>query len=188
MVPSSSKVPDCRMTAPELAGELDVSVRTVYRDIDALSASGVPVYADRGPAGGYRLMDGYRTRPTGLTDSEAGSLFLSGLPGAAEELGLGAVLTTAQLKVQAALPTALAEHTRRVQNRFHLDAPGWFRNADPVPHLEAGWIETDLDVESQPVAVCDLLGLGAEAEVLGPPALRAAMTEAVTALSARYAI
>jgi predicted DNA-binding transcriptional regulator YafY len=304
-----------RMTAPELASELDVSVRTVYRDIDSLSASGVPVYADRGPAGGYRLMDGYRTRLTGLTDSEAGSLFLSGLPGPAQELGLGAVLTTAQLKVRAALPAALAERSQRIQDRFHLDAPGWFKDAEPVPHLpriaEAvweqrvlqvryqrwrgavrreirplgvvlkggiwyavaqadetvrtyrisrfeeveptrgeemferpvgfdlaaywaesarrleswlrqnvatvrlsptaqwllpakfgtsgeralaaagppdgdGWVETELEVESEPVAVSDLLSLGAEAEVLGPPSLRAAMLNAVAALSARY--
>lgn len=124
-----------RMTAPQLAAELGVSVRTVYRDIDALGASGVPVYADRGPAGGYRLMAGYRTRLTGLTGSEADSLFLSGLPGPAQDLGIGAVLTTAQLKVRAALPPALAERTRRVQERFHLDATGWFREADDVPHL-----------------------------------------------------
>ncbi|MFF2809049.1 helix-turn-helix transcriptional regulator [Streptomyces sp. NPDC058000] len=124
-----------RMTATALAAELEVSVRTVYRDIEALGASGVPVRTDRGPDGGYRLMDGYRTRLTGLTDAEAGALFLAGAPGPARDLGLGAVLATAQLKVQAALPAELAERTRRIQDRFHLDAPAWFRDADPVAHL-----------------------------------------------------
>ncbi|MGW5116380.1 helix-turn-helix transcriptional regulator [Streptomyces noursei] len=124
-----------RMTAPELAAELEVSVRTVYRDVEALGASGVPVRADRGPDGGYRLMSGYRTRLTGLTDDEAGALFLAGVPGPARDLGLGAVLATAQLKVQAALPAELAERTRLIQDRFHLDAPAWFRDADPVAHL-----------------------------------------------------
>ncbi|MFD3820934.1 helix-turn-helix transcriptional regulator [Streptomyces sp. NPDC058625] len=126
-----------RMTAPELAAELEVSVRTVYRDVEALGASGVPVRAERGPEGGYRLMDGYRTRLTGLTDAEAGSLFLAGLPGPARELGLGAVLASAQLKVEAALPGELAGQARQVRERFHLDAPAWFRGADPVPLLEA---------------------------------------------------
>ncbi|MFB7255491.1 helix-turn-helix transcriptional regulator [Streptomyces nojiriensis] len=124
-----------RTTAPELAAELEVSVRTIHRDIDALGASGVPVLADRGPAGGYRLADGYRTRLTGLTDTQAGSLFLAGAPGPARELGLGADLAAAQLKLQAALPAALAARARRIQDRFHLDAPAWFREADPVPHL-----------------------------------------------------
>ncbi|WP_406367794.1 helix-turn-helix transcriptional regulator [Streptomyces sp. NBC_01546] len=124
-----------RMTAPELAAELEVSVRTVYRDVEALGASGVPVLADRGPAGGYRLADGYRTRLTGLTDVQAGSLFLAGAPGPARELGLGAELAAAQLKLQAALPAPLAERARTIQDRFHLDAPAWFRDADPVPHL-----------------------------------------------------
>ncbi|MER7486473.1 WYL domain-containing protein [Streptomyces sp. NPDC126497] len=125
-----------RMTAAELAAELEVSVRTVYRDVEALGASGVPVCAERGPEGGYRLMDGYRTRLTGLTDAEAGSLVLAGLPGPARELGLGAVLASAQLKVEAALPGEPADRARRVRERFHLDAPAWFRDADPVPHLE----------------------------------------------------
>ncbi|MFI1421945.1 helix-turn-helix transcriptional regulator [Streptomyces sp. NPDC020731] len=125
-----------RMTAPELAAELEVSVRTVYRDVEALGASGVPVRAERGPEGGYRLMEGYRTRLTGLTDAEAGSLVLAGLPGPARDLGLGAVLASAQLKIEAALPGELADQARRVRERFHLDAPAWFRDADPVPHLE----------------------------------------------------
>lgn len=132
-----------RMTAPELAAELEVSVRTVYRDVEALGASGIPVHADRGPAGGFRLVDGYRTRLTGLTDVQAGSLFLSGAPGPARDLGLGADLAAAQLKLQAALPAELADRSRRIQQRFHLDAPAWFRDADPVPHLariaEAVW-------------------------------------------------
>ncbi|MFH8408888.1 helix-turn-helix transcriptional regulator [Streptomyces sp. NPDC018019] len=124
-----------RMTAAELAAELEVSPHTVYRDVEALGAAGVPVRSERGPDGGYSLMDGYRTRLTGLSDAEAESLFLAGVPGAARELGLGAVLATAQLKLQAALPPVLADRARRLQDRFHLDAPAWFRNADPVPHL-----------------------------------------------------
>ncbi|MEU4800114.1 WYL domain-containing protein [Streptomyces sp. NPDC023327] len=122
-----------RMTAPELAEELEVSVRTVYRDAEALAASGVPVYAERGPAGGFRLLDGYRTRLTGLTDDEADSLALAGMPGAAADLGLGAELVTAQLKLGAALPKGLGERSRRIQERFHLDATAWFRTADPAP-------------------------------------------------------
>ncbi len=122
-------------TAAELAQELEVSVRTVYRDIEALAQAGVPIYAERGPGGGVRLVDGYRTRLTGLTTDEAEALFLSGLPGPAAELGLGTVVTAARLKVMAALPPELRTRATRISERFHLDAPGWFREAEPVPCL-----------------------------------------------------
>ncbi|MFD7457807.1 MULTISPECIES: helix-turn-helix transcriptional regulator [unclassified Streptomyces] len=124
-----------RMTAAELAAELEVSVRTVYRDVEALAAAGVPVYGEAGHDGGYALVDGYRTRLTGLTAAEAEALFLAGLPGPAAELGLGAVLTAAELKLEAALPAELRRQAKRVRERFHLDAPGWYREADEVPCL-----------------------------------------------------
>ncbi|CAN5434568.1 YafY family protein [soil metagenome] len=126
-----------RVTAPELARELEVSVRTIYRDIDSLSASGVPIYADRGPAGGYQLLGGYRTRLTGLTPEEAGSLFLAGMPGQAAELGLGEVLAAAQLKLLASLPVELREQAARISERFYLDAPGWFQTQETPEYLTA---------------------------------------------------
>ncbi|MGW7254419.1 helix-turn-helix transcriptional regulator [Streptomyces sp. NPDC054834] len=139
-----------RMTAAQLAGELEVSVRTVYRDVEALSAAGVPLYGDAGHAGGYRLLDGYRTRLTGLTTGETEALFLAGAPGPAAELGLGPVLAAAQLKVRAALPPELRAHADRISCRFHLDAPGWYADADQAPYLsavaDAVWNNRILDV------------------------------------------
>ncbi len=126
-----------RMTAHELAAALEVSVRTVYRDVESLGAAGVPIYGEPGHDGGYRLVEGYRTRLTGLTVAEAESLFLAGLPAAAAELGMGAAATAAQLKLLAALPAELRGRALRSSARFHLDAPSWYHEADRPPHLAA---------------------------------------------------
>jgi predicted DNA-binding transcriptional regulator YafY len=142
-----------QLTAGELAAELEVSERTIHRDVDALSASGVPVYAERGPHGGIRLVDGYRTRLTGLTGDEAEALFLAGIPGPAAELGLGTVVAAAQLKVLASLPPELRTRASRLVERFHLDAGDWFRASQPVPHLaalsDAVWSSTRIRIEYQ---------------------------------------
>src|SRR5438309_5949030 len=122
-----------QLTATELAAHFEVSVRTIHRDVEALVAAGVPIEAVRGPAGGYRLAGGYRTKLTGLTGAEAEALFVA--PAPAAELGLGGVLANARLKVLAALPAELQERASRAERYFHLDARGWFRAEDTVPHL-----------------------------------------------------
>ena len=126
-----------RVTAPELAEACEVSVRTIYRDVDALSVAGIPVYAERGADGGFRLLDGYRVRLNGLSLTEADALFLAGLPGPAAALGLDGAMSAAQAKLVAALPASLRESATRMQSRFHLDAPGWFGEAEEPRYLRA---------------------------------------------------
>ncbi|WP_329151793.1 WYL domain-containing protein [Streptomyces sp. NBC_01456] len=124
-------------TAAELAQELEVSERTVARDVLSLSEAGIPVYADRGRAGGYRLIGGYRTLLTGLGRSEAEALFLSGVPTALREMGLGDAASAARLKVSAALLPELRDAATGAAQRFHLDAPGWYQHPEPPELLPA---------------------------------------------------
>ena len=137
------------MTARELAGELEVSLRTVYRDVEALAASGVPVYSEQGRAGGYRLVDGYRTRLTGLTEDEALSLFVVGLPGPAAALGLGAEAASAERKLLAALGPGQRVRVGQLRDRFRLDVSAWYQPSEQPPHLAAlaGAVLEDLVVE-----------------------------------------
>jgi predicted DNA-binding transcriptional regulator YafY len=120
-----------QLTAAELAEQLEVSQRTVQRDALALAEAGVPIASMRGPAGGYRLDHGYRTKLTGLDAGEAEALFV----GPAAELGLGRELAGARLKLLAAMPAELQERAGRAARLFHLDTRGWFREEDRVPSL-----------------------------------------------------
>jgi predicted DNA-binding transcriptional regulator YafY len=135
-----------QLTAAELAERLEVSERTVQRDAQELAAAGVPIVSVRGPAGGYRLDRGYRTKLTGLDAAEAEALFV----GPAAELGLGRELAAARLKLLASLPAELQERASRAAQLFHLDTRGWFREEDRVPALTvlagALWRERRLDI------------------------------------------
>jgi len=116
-----------RMTAPALAEALEVSERTILRDIDQLSTAGVPIWGDRGRNGGFQLRAGWSTDLTGLTEAEAQALFLAGLPGPATELGLDSTATSARLKVIASLPAESREQAERVASRLHVDMLDWYR-------------------------------------------------------------
>jgi predicted DNA-binding transcriptional regulator YafY len=123
-------------TAGALATELEVSVRTIYRDVGALQAAGVPLWTESGPGGGIRLLDGWSGRLDGIAPDEAGALFLAG--------------TVAQASVLSTLPRELAARAGRIRERFHVDAPDWFSAHEPVPHLDvvadAVWTGRRLDL------------------------------------------
>jgi predicted DNA-binding transcriptional regulator YafY len=141
-----------RMTAQELARELEVSVRTVYRDIDALSIAGVPLYAEHGQGGGYALLDSYRTTLTGLTEGEVRALFMLTIPEPLAQLGVSQELRSALLKLAAALPGARRQDGDYVRQRIYIDAVGWFHGHEPVPHLltiqRAVWEDRKLYVKA----------------------------------------
>ncbi len=132
-----------RMRADELAERLEVSTRTIYRDLDALSASGVPVYAERGPQGGCMLMESYRTNLTGLNEQEVRALFMFTVPGLLAELGAEKDSEQAMLKLTASLPAPFQQDAKKVQERLLLDPAGWFQGTEDAPFLpllqEAVW-------------------------------------------------
>ncbi len=126
-----------RLTAAELAEELEVSERTVYRDMEALSASGVPVYADLGPGGGFSLLDSYRTSLTGMNQDELRALFMLSIPGPLERLGVSQELRSALLKLSASLPGERRIQEDLVKQRFYLDWDWWYLADEPAPFLKA---------------------------------------------------
>lgn len=132
-----------RLPAPEIARRLEVSTRTVQRDVEALSAAGVPVYCERGRAGGVVLMDGYRTDVTGLTDEEMRALFVLGGAGS-DERGLGPALASAARKLTAALPESRRRDVDRARQRLLVEPHGWRREHGPddgnLPALEAALV------------------------------------------------
>lgn len=124
-----------RLTADDLAERLEVSTRTIYRDLDALSAAGVPVYAERGPQGGCMLMESYRTNLTGLKENEVRALFMLTVPGLLADLGADKDSESALLKLTASLPAPFQQDARRVQERLYLDPGAWFQPEEPTPFL-----------------------------------------------------
>lgn len=118
-----------RVSARELARQFEVSKRTIYRDVEELSAAGVPVYAEHGASGGFALLDGWQTKLTGMTAREAEALAFAHLPEAAGELGLGAEAAAARLKFFASMPSDSSDAARRVADRFHLDPTPWHRRS-----------------------------------------------------------
>jgi predicted DNA-binding transcriptional regulator YafY len=124
-----------RMTARDLAERLEVSERTIHRDMEALAASGVPVIAERGASGGWLLPDGYQTTLTGLTQAEARALLLAQPPRLLADLGLNEAAEAARMKLQASLPSRMRENAGHIAQRIHIDPAGWRRAADCPAHL-----------------------------------------------------
>jgi len=139
-----------KLTAQALAQQLEVSERTIYRDMDALSAAGVPVYCERGPGGGCALLESYRTNLTGLTRDEVRALFMLSIPAPLQQLGVDQDLRAALLKLSAALPEILRPEGSRAQARIHLDSTANFQSVQNTPHLgtiqQALWTDRCLDL------------------------------------------
>ncbi len=136
------------MTAEKLAQELETSVRTVYRDMEALSTAGVPVYTERGPGGGCSLLESYRTNLAGLTEDETLALFMLSIPGPLADLGLSRQLRGAMQKLAASLPGSRRGVDERARQLVHLDWQGWRQPHAPAPHIkiiqQAVWNEQRL--------------------------------------------
>jgi len=140
-----------RISAVELARRLEVSVRTLYRDVDELSAAGVPIYAQRGRHGGFELAAGWKTTLTGLTEAESQAVLLGGLAEPAAELGLSSEVAGARSKLLGALPESARAHALKVSDRLHLDPVDWYRVQTPAPLLrdvaQAVWQGRELSID-----------------------------------------
>ncbi|MDY6875592.1 MAG: YafY family protein [Chloroflexota bacterium] len=138
-----------RMTARELARRLEVSQRTIYRDMDALSTAGVPVFAEHGIDGGWRLLETYQTNLTGLNRAEIEALFLKP-SGLLADLGLDKAAEAALIKLFAVLPSMNRRDAEYVRQRIHVDVAGWFQSREDVSFLptlqEAIWQEQKLSL------------------------------------------
>lgn len=126
-----------RLPAPRLAELLEVSVRTVLRDMEALSSAGVPVYTERGRGGGCVLMDGFTVDATGLTPTEAQALFAWTGRDSLADLGLSQALTSALTKIAASTPEAGIQQAESLGRVVLSDRRRWFTAVDDVPHLPA---------------------------------------------------
>ena len=137
-----------RMTAREFAQRLEVSERTIHRDMEALSLSGVPVVAERGAGGGWTLLDGYHTTLTGLNEAEVRSLFLTPPARLLGDLGLQRAAGAASLKLLASLPEFARKHAELARQRLYVDAAGWNQQEESAPFLplmqEAIWTQTQV--------------------------------------------
>ncbi|HEV2853391.1 MAG TPA: YafY family protein [Thermoanaerobaculia bacterium] len=142
-----------RLTARELAEKLEVSERTILRDMEALGMAGIPVVAERGAGGGWSLMEGYRTDLTGLSETEAQALFLTGPARVLADLRLDKAAEAALLKLLAGLPAVFRRGADSARRRIHVDVAGWRSPEDAVPLLptiqEAVWQERKLGLRYQ---------------------------------------
>jgi predicted DNA-binding transcriptional regulator YafY len=139
-----------RMTARELAERMEVSERTIQRDMEALSAAGVPVTAERGAGGGWALVEGYSTNLTGLNEAEVQALFIAGPSNVLADLQLGKASDAAFIKLLASLPSVSRRGAEHVRQRMHVDVTGWGAEAETFPHLQtlqdAVWRERKLRI------------------------------------------
>lgn len=142
-----------KMTAHQLAEELEVSERTIYRDITALNTAGIPIYTEGGPGGGISLVESYHTDLTGLNADEVRALAMLNIPEPLIKLGVGPELNAALLKLSAALPSARRADEIRTRQRIHLDTSWWYEPDEPIPHLQtirqALWKEQKLHLTWQ---------------------------------------
>src|SRR5215472_402778 len=142
-----------RLTGRDLAKRLEVSERTIHRDMEALGMAGVPVVAERGTGGGWSLLEGYRTNLTGLTGTEMQALLLAKPSRLLADLGLRQAADAALLKLLAAMPAITRHAAEYARQRLHVDGAGWHEAAEAVPYLlpiqEAIWQERKLRLTYQ---------------------------------------